>query len=186
MRSLPLLVVAVALAAGCGASGAGIGEPVDRLTAAPSRLAPPSNLPPLDLTAAGNAPCSLMTETIRDEFGLVGRGIEDQNGVTGPDCSFTENPITDPVIVVGINTKSQDLEGLYARRENFTSFEPLTVLGYPALALQQDAGGCGVVVGVAEDELTSVDVRAGSSPSTARSVCDLAISLSSAIIADLG
>ena len=182
--ALPALLVLAFGAASCATTNGGTPAESPAPTTSP-RLSPPLSQPPLDLTSAKAAPCSLVTDQIRQQFGLIGQGEPDPAGVTGPDCSFTENPIADPVVVVGVNTQSQGLEGLYERRENFVDFRPITVNGFPGLSLQQDAGGCGVLVAVTDEDLTSVDVRAGSAPTTAASVCDLATRLSSAVIANL-
>lgn len=186
-RQLSVVVVGGFLLAACSSSAGGTPVPTPPSTPAAS-LSPPIEVTQLDLDDVLREPCSLLTPDIRRQFQLMGPGEPDPAGVTGPDCSFLANPVFDPVVVVGVNTVSGGLEGLYQRRRNFAVFDPTTVAGYPALFLQpvRDAEGCSLNVGVADDRLISVDVRAGlEPPTTAESVCDLATKLSLAIVSRL-
>jgi Protein of unknown function (DUF3558) len=139
---------------------------------------------PLNIEAAVNTPCSLLTPAQLSTFGL-NAGVSRQ-GQLGPECYWTLSAAATQRIDVSANTVNKNgLSDIYSLKPKFDYFVPTQIAGYPAAyasILDSRADGiCGLYVGVTDQATIFVLPQITGSPQQAKS-CDVAATAAKAII----
>jgi hypothetical protein len=114
------------------------------------RLAPPVQNPK-DLR--GIDPCQLLTPQQLTELTFVEPGKTDSTPWGEQKCNWQNSNL---VIGLSPDTRREGLEETYRRENNFDNFEVSSVGDYPAVRVDFASQGCGVIVGVADDQTVTV------------------------------
>lgn len=125
----------------------------------PPPLSPPIPGDPLDLGAYGPKPCDLLPASTLGRF-FVTRPGSVIAGPDGPMCSWMPSDTSGLTYYASIDTTGGGLEGVYARRTQFSAFEPTVVHSYPAVHVEDGVGHCRIEVGVAAGVVLDVVIDA--------------------------
>ncbi len=170
---ITMLLGAATLAGACSAETAGVAREVpssgtsqtstgnSNSPSSQPRLSPPIERPRLDLAAAKENPCSLLSDSFMKSYGSFRPGkIGDDRGIR--QCEFDPTTSASPLVTLQIFINSGGLEGAYQRRARFTSFVPGQVRGYASVqtANANGPGNCAISVGVNDADLLQVDISA--------------------------
>lgn len=125
-------------------------------TAASPRLSPP--LPAqLNVGPLLDDPCQTMTAEQSASWGVSApRRADPELEFAGPSCRFVPDDRSRPTVSVTVNTESGGLEGIYLRRQNYEQFDPIEVLGQPAVIANESVsetqrGACALFVGATDN-----------------------------------
>jgi len=161
-------VVLAWLVSGCESAVAGSPVPTTRQSAGASetsgsatpsgRLSPPIENPK-DLQ--GIDPCELLTSDQKAELGLTKPVVSDTSPWGEQTCGLAGS-----VVALGFSpntTLGDGLDQAYRAKNNFESFEPSEVDGYPAVRVDFATQSCGLIVGVSDEQTLNMELTRVSS-----------------------
>lgn len=159
IRTIVAGTAALALLAGCDASGGTTGTPTEapQPTSGSNGAAAPKIQNPLDLAAFEADPCSTVTPAQVEAFGLTGITGRVNTSAPGPACAWVgSNTPAKMAPSVGILPEDTNLSTILPKKDTtYQVFEQLPdIQGYPsyiALSVDQRAdGNCSVLTGVSD------------------------------------
>lgn len=156
MRTLALLIGALVLLAGC------TGAPAAPVATSTSPIAPPVAKPK---DARDVQPCSLLTPTQAAILTLDPSRTKVGSTADLMGCSWpsTQPPISSLAVTVDTNPTRRGLTDTYLKRDDFRTFEPLLIDGFPAVRAERAlSNDCTIEVGLSDTQWMRVDANARS------------------------
>lgn len=178
LRIVPAVLAALFIL-GCSA-----GTPAPNQVPAPERYGAPLPTRSLDGTTQTDRPCGVLSEEQLQSFGLRVDGRVQQLPLGAPACVW-EAPGFGREVSVAVIVNRDYLVDTYRSRSNYQVFEPISIVGMPAVAQQTsaDALTCTVTTGIAVGQ--AVDVTSTEFGAQPARPCEVAQRVTETVVANL-
>jgi len=145
-----MTLVLAAVAAGCSNAVQSTPTTVTTSTAGEKPTAPQVHRA-LNIRTYGEHPCALLSPA---DLLPVGLGNSGEGSASGGQCFYEADPATGG-LMLRVETDQSPLSAAYTTdADHYELFEPVTILGYPAVAEAETVaeGGCSLVIGMSDDQ----------------------------------